>query len=203
MELGTTHLVPRSITRRKSAQASAGPSKTKAAPVTAFTPGKSTPERQADRRQEDSSPLISLVTCTITDCSISKDFEIRLRTPQGCKLVETPPGKAHPNPLVIEISTLLQQLCTRKRESPASIAMALSKAPELYKVRLARVRTFGHIRRPTYNTPLGDDPDELQGGGYEFQFLDGQQRARRTEELLAASAVVLVCLLHLANTLLT
>lgn len=72
--------------------------------------------------------------------------------------------------------------------------MALSKFPELYKVRLARVRTLGHTRRPTdqRHTAGSTAVDEMQGGGYEFQFLDGQQRARRSEELLAASAVVLV-----------
>ena len=95
---------------------------------------------------------------------------------------------------VIEVGALRQQLCTRKRYSPASIAMALSKIPELYKVRLARVRTPGNPRlSEDYWQTMGNASDGSQGGGYEFQFLDGQQRARRTEDLLAASAVVLVC----------
>lgn len=72
--------------------------------------------------------------------------------------------------------------------------MALSKAVELYNVRLAKVKQA----KPARNAANWDDSAyelggmQSEGGGYEFQFLQGQQRARRTEEELAESAIVLV-----------
>lgn len=88
----------------------------------------------------------------------------------------------------------MDQLGTRHQYTPASIAMALSKAVELYNVRLAKVKQVSTIRNGANRDEAGYvyGGVETQGGGYEFQFLKGQERARRTEDQLAESAVVLV-----------
>ncbi|GHJ85390.1 hypothetical protein NliqN6_1792 [Naganishia liquefaciens] len=170
----STDLVPRSLRKRKTIQARAGPSKISKPAVPTISPCFPTPSQQNSCSDFDQEQLVSLVTCAITECSISQDFKIRIRTPQG----------------FTEVGSLQQQqLYTRNRLPPASIAMALSKVPELYKVRLARVRTVTH--RSADWRAIRHAADEAQGGGYEFQLLDGQQRARRNEEQLAASAVVL------------
>lgn len=94
----------------------------------------------------------------------------------------------------VAVDTLLDQLASRHRLTPASVAMALSKAVEQYNVRLAKVKQA----KPARNAANWDDSAyelggmQSEGGGYEFQFLQGQQRARRTEEELAESAIVLV-----------
>lgn len=85
----TTDLIPRTIRKRKFTQAHAGPSRI-TAPVHSNPPTK-----QVERSEEDSDLITSLITCTITECSISEDFKIRLRTPQGCKSIATFSAKAY------------------------------------------------------------------------------------------------------------
>lgn len=82
MAYTTTDLIPRSVNKRKSSQTPAGPSRiTK--PAFAFQePRRATPIPETEEYQDQ---LISLVTCAITECSVSEDFKIRLRTPQGCE----------------------------------------------------------------------------------------------------------------------
>lgn len=74
--------------------------------------------------------------------------------------------------------------------------MALSKAVGLYNVRLAKVKVVKTQYAPNLVDAVHPEYQvggmQVQGGGYEFQFLDGQQRANRAEELLTDSAIVLV-----------
>lgn len=194
-------LVPRSVGKGKARK----PRPTEAtAPVQALLPLKPETAASSPDQEEESSldddweAIVTLVTCTITSCTVSDDFNLKLRTPQGCRWSTVFSARVCPAYVFrlsdVAVDTLLDQLGSGHRLTPASVAMALSKAVELYNVRLAKVKQA----KPTRNSAnWGDAAYELggmqtEGGGYEFQFLAGQQRARRTEEQLAESAVVLV-----------
>lgn len=101
---------------------------------------------------------------------------------------------------VTDISTLLAQLQAGASYTPASVATALSKFPDLYRVKLATVKvpqSSQATRRGIQLDQLNRSYDtQLRGGGYEVQFLDGQRRARISSEDLEQKSIFLVSLLH-------
>lgn len=100
---------------------------------------------------------------------------------------------------VTSLSLLLQQLQAGACYTPASVATALSKFSDLYKVRLASAK-LPPTGKPTRWAAEADragryNDIQLQGGGYEAQFLDGQRRARIPTEELEQNSIFLVGLI--------
>ncbi|KAJ9125347.1 hypothetical protein QFC22_000307 [Naganishia vaughanmartiniae] len=185
-----TSLVPRSVVKRKSKPLTSSNVRTsipKDLP-TAFGLVDADDAKSSDSRDDAASSklsqsylefLLSLITVHLTECLISDDFKIKLRTPQG----------------FTNISSLLEQLQTGAIYTPASVATGLSQFPDLYKVRLATAKvlptgqSMRWVVQPDKASHRNDT--QLQGGGYEAQFLDGQRRARIATEEHEQSSIFL------------
>ncbi|KAJ9102244.1 hypothetical protein QFC19_004789 [Naganishia cerealis] len=155
-------LVPRSVVKRKEKLSA---NNVPVAPSKAFR--LSDEDGAGSRKSNDDIPsepalklLLSLITVHLTDCLISDDFRVKLRTPQG-----------------------------------STVATALSKLSSLYRVRLstAKVSQAGRPARDSTSVDPSNHQNYNQprGGGYEFQFLDGQRRARIPEEELEQNSIFL------------
>ncbi|KAJ9109004.1 hypothetical protein QFC21_000330 [Naganishia friedmannii] len=123
--------------------------------------------------------LVSLITVHLTECLISDEFKLKLRTPQG----------------YTNINLLLQQLQDVASYTPASVATALSTYPDLYRVRLATAKLLPAAHPTRWAVPPDQSNQhhdaQLRGGGYGMQFLDGQRRARISTEELEQNSIFL------------